>query len=283
MGPLAALSTTLCSSMKKPRSAPLAISCHQLSFNGLRAIIFWIVARIITPKNVTINWGSYTDALVFRATDLAVRNLDYRTTFYLYDLAPFATWTYALTADATFAAATTYYKLVDGAYTRAAESEKYALTADATFAEGKAYYTEADGVYSAATVTAGEAVTADTYYELAAVTADTYYVHTKLTLAGMTRNVTYRLNEVVDCPIEIALPEVEDDGYGAWFELQLRYDGEYSCTLLPTDDTVKVGTAQTQAQKAGINTIDLQYTEVGGAKLWTLLNTHADIPADIQT
>ena len=48
------LSTTLCSRMKKPSSAPLAISCHQLSFRPLRGMIFWMVARIMTPKKVPI-------------------------------------------------------------------------------------------------------------------------------------------------------------------------------------------------------------------------------------
>ena len=51
---------------------------------------------------VVVDWGVYADTFVFRATDLAVRNLDYRTTFYLYDLAPYCVWTYGLTADATF-------------------------------------------------------------------------------------------------------------------------------------------------------------------------------------
>lgn len=188
-------------------------------------------------RTVTVSWGGgQTDVFVFKATDLAVRNLDYRTTFYLYDLAPYATWQYALTSDATFAA-------------------------------GKAYYTEADGAYTLAEVTAGEAVPENTYYN-----------HSKLILSGMTRNVTYRLNDLVDCPIEIVLPEITDDGYGAWFELQLRYNGSYSCTLTPPSSAVKVGTAQTQAQTAGINVIDLQYSDVGGAQLWTLLNTHSDIP-----
>lgn len=189
-----------------------------------------------SSKTVTVDWGEAEDSFVFKATDLAVRNLDYRTTFYLYDLAPYTTWTYALTADTTFAA-------------------------------DKDYYTESGGVYTKAEVTAG-----------AAVPANTYYNHSKVTFSGMTRNVTYRLNDVVDCAIEIILPEVPDDGYGAWFEFQLRYSATWSCTLVPPSADVKVGTTNTQAQTAGINTIDLQYTDVGGATLWTLLNTHSNIP-----
>jgi len=227
---------------------------------------------------VTISWDDEIDRLIFNAPDLAVRNLDYRSTFYVYDIDDFITWAYILTTDTTFVITKAYYMLVDGEYVKAPESVKYALTADTVFAEGKTYYTEADGVYTAATVTVGEEVPADTYYELAAVTADTYYVHSKLTIAGMIRNVTYRLNEMVDCPIEIVLPNVPDDGYGAWFEIQMQFDGRYSVTLLPTDTTVKIGTAQTQAQTAGINVIDLQYSDVNGIKMWTLLNTHSNLP-----
>ncbi|MBR2853495.1 MAG: hypothetical protein IKE81_04130, partial [Clostridia bacterium] len=107
---------------------------------------------------------------------------------------------------------------------------------------------------------------------------NTYYNHSKLHLAGMVRNVTYRLNEMVDAPIEIVLPEVSDDGYGAWFEIQMQYNNSYSVTLLPADSAVKVGTTSTQAQTAGINVIDLQYADVNGVKMWTLLNTHTNLP-----
>lgn len=185
---------------------------------------------------VTINWGAETDHFIFKASDLAVRNLDYRVTFYIYDIAPYCTWEYALTADTAFVA-------------------------------NKQYYTKDGDVYTLAEVTAGEAVTADTYYN-----------HSKLTFSGMVPNVTYKLDEIVDCPIEIVLPEVADDGHGAWFEMQMRYNNTYSCTLLPPEG-VKIGTATTQGQSAGINTIDLQYTIAGEVKMWTLLNTHANIPA----
>ena len=187
-------------------------------------------------QTVSIDWGDYEEDFVFTATDLAIRNLDYRVTFYVYDIAPYATWTYALTADATFAA-------------------------------DKKYYTKDGDTYTEVTVTAGDAVPANTYYN-----------HSLLHFEGMTPNVTYRLNEIVDCPIEIVLPNIPDDGHGAWFEIQMRYDGSYSCTLLPPTG-VKIGTAQTQAQSAGINTIDLQYTDVDDVKMWTLLNTHSNIPA----
>ncbi len=185
---------------------------------------------------VTVDWGESAETYVFRATDLAIRNMDYRSTFYVYDAAPFATWTYGLTTDA-------------------------------TFAEGTAYYTEADGVYTLAEVTVGEAVP-----------ADTYYVHTKLTFQDVPRNVTYRLDAVVDCPTEFILPVIDDNDHGAWFEIQLRHNGSYSMTLVPPEG-VKVATEHTQAETAGMNMIDLHYLNVDGVKLWRFMNTHATIPA----
>lgn len=198
------------------------------------AVRFGVTAM---SQAVTVQWSdTLTETFVFRATDLAVRNLDYRATFYLYDLDPFVTWQYALTTDTTFLAT-------------------------------KNYYTEADGVYTLAEVTVGDTVP-----------ANTYYTHSKAIFSGMTRNVTYKLDTMIDCPVEIVLPVVDDDGYGAWFEIQMRYSGSFSCTLTPPDSSVKIGTASTQAQTAGINVLDLQYSDVCGVKMWTLLNTHSNIP-----
>jgi len=196
------------------------------------AVRFGVTA---TSREVFIDWGSYVDVFIFKATDHGLEALDYRTTFYLYDAAPYATWQYALTTDTTFAAE-------------------------------KNYYTQDGDTYTLAEVTAG-----------AEVPADTYYQHSKLRFEGMTKNVTYAYNEIVDAPIEIVLPAIPEDGHGAWYEIQMRYNGSYSMTLLMPEG-VKIGTAQTQAQTAGINTVDLQYTAVGGVKMWTLLNTHANIP-----
>lgn len=191
-------------------------------------------------KSVTLNWGSYSETFVFKATDLAVRNLDYMARFYVYDIAEFCAWTYALTTDTKFVAGSRYFTLSDGVYTEAVEGTDWTADAD--------------------------------------IPADTYYKHSKLTLSGMTPNVTYKLNDKLDCPLEIVVPEITDDGHGAWYEIQMNYSATFSCTLLPPTG-VKVGTAQTQAQTAGINVIDLQYTDVNGVKLWTLLNTHSNIPA----
>lgn len=196
----------------------------------------------------------------------------------MYDATAYATWTYALTTDATFSATKTYYTLENGVYTKALESAKYALTADETFQEGKTYYTEASGVYTAATVTTGEAVAADTYYELATVPADTYYTHSKITFAGMARNITYRFNETIDCPMEFVLPAIEDETYGCWFELRLKLNGTYSMTLTPQDNAVKIATEHTQSEQAGFNTIDLHYSVIDGVKLWRFLNTRSTIP-----
>lgn len=230
---------------------------------------------------VTIAWGNVTDRFVFKASDLAARNLDYRVTFYIYNITPYATWSYALTTDTAFAENKAYYtKDENDVYTLAqVQTKAYALTADTAFQAEKTYYTKDCDTYTAATVTVGDPVTADTYYEQSTVPVpeNTYYNHSKLHFEGMVANVTYMLPDVVDCPIEIALPEIADDGHGAWFEIQMRYDASRSCTLLPPEG-VKVGTAQTQAQTAGINTIDLQYTVAGDVKMWTLLNTHSNIP-----
>lgn len=188
-------------------------------------------------KVVTVNWGDYSDSFVFKATDLAIRNLDYRTTFYVYDIDDYTTWTYALTSDE-------------------------------TFVDGKAYYTEQDGEYTLAEVTAGDTITANTYYN-----------HSKVTFSGMTRNISYRCNELIDCPIEIVLPVIPDDGYGAWLEIQMQYKETYSTTLIKQDEDVVIGTTTTQAQTAGMNTVDLHYVCANGTKLWTLINTHTNIPA----
>ena len=185
---------------------------------------------------VTVNWGATSETFVFMASDLAIRNLDYRTTFYVYDASPFVNWTYALTSDT-------------------------------TFADGKNYYTKDGDEYTLAEVTVG-----------AAVPADTYYNHSKVTFQGMTRNVTYRLDDIVDCPMEFILPAIEDETYGCWFEIRCRHAGEYSMTLVPPSSDIKIATEHTQKETAGFNTIDLHYSVIDGIKLWRFLNTHSSIP-----
>lgn len=83
---------------------------------------------------VTVTWATgNAETYVFKATDLAVRNLDYRTTFYVYDATPYVTWEYALTTDTKFSAT-------------------------------KKYYTKSGDVYTLAEVTADADIPAETYY-----------------------------------------------------------------------------------------------------------------------
>ncbi len=465
-------------------------------------------------KPVTINWGTYTETYIFKATDLAVRNLDYRVTFYVYDADQFATWEYARTENQTFVG-TQYFTEENGVYTQAAVkaledipedtyyTHAYVLTEDSVFeadkiyytktttthstyeekgmytwsettydaAEvtvgedvpagtyyvdqwtpatgyfvGAAYYTEDDGEYTQIAVKAGEvesyftkqvdfeatedetyvgteywevnagtdlgysraavkagfeapaepsyythtylkltaagkfaadtryyklvgnvyelqevtvgasyaknlyyidnwtiveagtalvgtryyipdatapegytqtaviagdAVQADTYirivswpqatdptfetgvtyyinptgkeYVEAAVTAGNqipaYYAHSKVTFAGLTRNVTYRFNQIIDCPTTFILPEIEDECHGAWYEIRCNHAGTYSMTLVPPSDDVKVATQHSQVESAGINMINLHYTSVAGLKMWRFMNTHSSVPA----
>ncbi|HCI73535.1 MAG TPA: hypothetical protein DHV42_03225 [Lachnospiraceae bacterium] len=135
--------------------------------NYVELAVMFEVAAI--SKKVTINWGTYTESFIFKATDLAIRNLDYRVTFYVYDIADFATWTYALTTDTTFDAA-------------------------------KYYYTKDENdVYTLAEVTAGEEIPADTYYNHASVTFEgmtrniTYVCNTPIDCP-----VTFNLPEIED-------------------------------------------------------------------------------------
>lgn len=275
-------------------------------------------------KKVTINWGDSTETFTFKATDLAVRNLDYRSTFYLYDIAPFVTWSYARTTDTTFTATKRYYTRSGDVYSRAEvtanaavpasyyeQTVSYSLTADTEFQDGKTYYAESDGDYIAAEVTAGDAVTAETYYEQTVsydLTTDTeiqagktyytlanniysaaevnvgdpvlvYYVHSKLTISGLTRNLTYVLNEMVDCPTEIVLPDIPDgDRYGAWFDIQFYHDNTYSITAnIP--EGVKIATNNTPSPSKGMNLIHYYYTFIDGVKVWGAMNTHVDFTA----
>ena len=139
------------------------------------AIRFDVAAK---SKIVTINWGGQAETFIFKATDLAVDNLDYLVTYYVYDAEDegYVKWEYALATDATFDAAKHYWVKSGDTYTAAEVTagdtvpavyyeDAYTLTDDAAFADGKTYYTEEEGIYTAVEVTTGEAVTADAYYE----------------------------------------------------------------------------------------------------------------------
>lgn len=180
--------------------------------------------------------------------------------------------------------------------------------ATGTFEDGVTYYTAPAGGYTEADVTVGETIPTVEYrirqidwpqYTEAGFANETYYTttdkvtytevevdagdavpewyeHEKITFEGMPRNVTYRYNAFIDCPVEIVLPIVEDDGYGAWYEMQLRHKAQYSTTLVPQDEGIKVATDTTPSQTKGINALMLQYASVGGAKVWRLINTHSN-------
>ena len=278
------------------------------------------VAAMSVP--VTIDWGERTETFVFKNTDLAVRNLDYRVTFYVYDSDEFAHFHFAL-ASGSFAAGTNYYVKQNGDYVPAevtagepvpegyyVEAPAYTLTSDANFAEGTTYYIKHGDEYVKANVTVGDPVAADTYYiqtteyvrtedetfeasktyyslvenayvpaeVTAGETVPNYYVHSKVVIEGLVNNVTYRLNKLVDCPMEFILPEVDDDMHGCWFEIRCHHAGAYSMTLIPPEG-VKIATEHTQKESAGINMINLHYTEVDGVKIWRFMNTHSNIPA----
>lgn len=309
---------------------------------------------------VEIAWGTATDHFVFKASDLAARNLDYRTTYYVYDIEPFITWTWAMTTDTTFSEDKQYYTKDGDVYTLAqVQTKAYALTADTMFQNGKTYYTKDGDTYPAATVTVGDPVTADTYYEQSsvpvpayykdgyvltadttfqdgttyyteedgvfteaavttgeAVAADTYYVagkvratgvfeagttyytksgdtyteaavtagdtipayynHSKLHFEGMTRNISYRLNTPIDCPIEIVLPEIPDDGYGCWFEIQVRALGGFSITP-EVPEGVQLASNTLAWTAKGIYYLDMHYANVAGLKLWRCVRTSFNV------
>lgn len=179
-----------------------------------------------------------------------------------------------------------------------------------TFAEGVTYYTAPAGVYTETEVVPGETIpeaeyrvqliswpqttdervlSGETYYTcIGGVYEEAYLApgaripenldHEKVVVEGLVRNVTYRLDEIVDCPMEFILPEIEDDTHGAWFEIRCRHAGSYSITLLPPEG-VKIATEHTQKEKAGVNMINLHYTVVDGVKIWRFMNTCSTIPA----
>ena len=182
--------------------------------------------------------------------------------------------------------------------------------ATGTFEDGVTYYTAPAGVYTETEVVPGETIPEVEYcVQLISWPQDideefnaneTYYtlidgeyieayavpgaripvnlVHDKVVIEGLVRNVTYRLNEIVDCPMVFILPEVEDETHGCWFEIRCRHAGAYSMELVAPEG-VKVATEHTQKETAGINMINLHYTEVDGVKIWRFMNTHSGIPA----
>ena len=183
-------------------------------------------------------------------------------------------------ATGTFEDGVTYYTAPAGVYTEAEVTVGETIPDDEycvqliswpqaitdEFEQGETYYTCINSEYSEAGVTAGSAIPVN-------------LVHDKVVIQGLVRNVTYRLNEIVDCPMEFILPEIEEDTHGAWFEIRCRHAARYSMTLTPPSDDVKIASEHTQAETAGINMINLHYTVVDGVKIWRFMNTHSNIPA----
>ena len=105
---------------------------HSIHAGYVDVAVMFDVASVSKP--VTVDWGTEEETIIFKATDLAIRNLDYRVTFYVYPVDSFVTWEYTAATDETFVADKFYYTKD--------ESDNYTL----------------------ATVTVGEAIPADTYY-----------------------------------------------------------------------------------------------------------------------
>lgn len=197
-----------------------------------------------TSQVVVVGWGTYAEVVVFKANDLAVRNLDYRTSFFVYDISPYVTWEYG-PATGNYTRGYSYFELVDGEYVRIDP----------------------------------------TTYDLNSPIPEGVYKHTKVIFEGMVRNVTYTFPEIIDCPLEFKLPDIPEDGYGAWYEVQLRYANTFSMTLTPESSEVKAATDATQSQTGGVNIIDLHYVDVAGQKLWRMVNTHSTVtnPVEVES
>lgn len=189
------------------------------------AIKFDVVAE---SQLVTINWGEYSENFVFKSTDLAIRNLDYRVTFYLYSIDDYTTW-------------------------------EYKFTEDTTFVNGRKYYIKNDEEYTLAEVTAG-----------AEVPANTYYIHSGVIFKDFVKNVSYCC-DYIDCPVTIYLPEVDDENYGAWFEVQTEFDTARSITIIPSEGT-KVSGNGVANPKAGIDIINFQFHKPTKTWLPTVTN-----------
>ena len=187
------------------------------------------------------------------------------------------TWT---EAAGTFVG-TAYYVERDGMYEQAAVLANEAIPAgeyftqlitwpqalEDTFADGVTYYINLGAEYTVADVAVGDPI-------------PVYMEHELLRVEGMTRNVTYRFDETVDCPTEIVLPVIEDgENYGAWFDFQFRHNGAYSMTLTPSEN-VKIATNNTPNATKGINLLHLHYSYIDGAKVWSALNTHTSFTED---
>ena len=106
--------------------------------NYIEVAVRFEVASV--AQTVRVSWnGEDEEVFVFKATDLAVTNLDYRVTYYMYDIDDYATW-------------------------------EFKLTEDTKFEENIFYYTKNGNEYEPVSVTVGEDIPANTYYVHSKVT-----------------------------------------------------------------------------------------------------------------
>ena len=134
-----------------------------------------------TSQIVNIDWGDEEESFIFRATDAAIDNLDYRVTFYVYPIDDYTTWEYQEVTDEAFEADKHYYLHTADGYELAeiptgavpvyyTKTDTYTETTDETFVDGKDYYIldPEDGKYWLQSVVVGDVVAGeeDTYYEL---------------------------------------------------------------------------------------------------------------------
>lgn len=244
---------------------------------GITEAGWYIFARITAPAGVTVTEETVVEGVIGCIKEEGANHVDVAIGFAVAAISQVVTveWSDEITDTFVFKATdlgirnldrlTTFYVYDIAPFT----TWEYTLTTDTNFVEGKNYYTKGDDdVYTLAEVTVGEAVP-----------EETYYVHSKVRFEGMARNVTYRCDTIIDCPMEFVLPAIEDETHGAWFEIRCRHAGAYSMTLVPSVDGVKIATEHTQKETAGINMINLHYTVVDGVKIWRFMNTHSTIPA----
>ena len=236
---------------------------------------WYIFARITAPAGVTVTEETVVEGVIGCIKEEGADYVDVAIGFAVAAISQVVTveWSEEITDTFVFKATdlgirnldrlTTFYVYDIARFT----TWEYTLTTDAEFVAGTHYYTLGeDGAYTLAEVTTGDTVP-----------ADTYYVHSKVRFEGMARNVTYRCDTIIDCPMEFVLPAIEDETHGAWFEIRCRHAGAYSMTLVPSEEGVKIATEHTQKETAGINMINLHYTVVDGVKIWRFMNTHSTI------
>ena len=73
------------------------------------------------------------------------------------------------------------------------------------------------------------------------------------------------------------MPEIANDGYGAWFEIMVRLDNSYSLSVVTPSEDVRLATNNFTTPSVGICDMMFQYTTAGGVKLWRASNTKSNL------